>query len=267
MSDLDFQDWRNENTDDVYEIADSDLWEITPSKFRYWHWYLSLGILLAISIVFSAVFHYNYDESWWSSMFANIAAGLIASIILMFFTTAKDKTLSYYEIIYIKLDESIAKIEDAHNRTYFLERELRRNNKNHVATIDQYWDFAKRYCEVINSMREIYCQAKKTNKINSKHLHMSDDSLSELYENISLYRHDIEIDNSQNNNSRLSEYDSRFTSLDLKALEMLNDLKLYRTDIQEYIWSVKYKKNKRKLNMGKFNKKHLIKMRKNTKGD
>ena len=58
----------------------------------------------ASMFVFSAVFHYNYDESWWSSMFANIAAGLIASIILMFFTTAKDKTLSYYEIIYINVE-------------------------------------------------------------------------------------------------------------------------------------------------------------------
>lgn len=266
MSDLNFQDWRSENTDDVYEIADSDLWEITPLKFRYWHWYLAIGILLAISIVLSALFDV-WGNTWWSSMFANVAAGLIASIILMFFTNAKDKTLSFYEIIYIKLDESITKIEDAHNRTYFLERELRRNNKNHIATIDEYWEFAKRYCEVINSMREIYVQSKKTNKISSKHLSLSDDCLSELYKSISSYRHDIELDNSQNDNSHLSDYDSRFTQLDLKALEMLNDLKLYRIDIQEYIWSIKYKRNKRKLNMGKLNKKHLKKMKKNTKGN
>ena len=82
-------DWRNDILGKAESFCHSNILNVTPPKFHYCTWYIALGIGTIAALVVSFLLAEQY--SWISNMFGNVAAGLIASFVLLLFINAKEK--------------------------------------------------------------------------------------------------------------------------------------------------------------------------------
>ena len=120
-------DWRDSVLGQAELFCHSNILSATPLKFRYWVWYLVLGLGTIATLAVSFLLVNQY--SWISNMFGNVAAGLIASFVLLLFTNAKEKNLSYYDHMTPELSRVIHSLEIAFNKLYWEKRELRQNKQ------------------------------------------------------------------------------------------------------------------------------------------
>lgn len=107
-----YEKWFDDNLGEVESkntAGDESPLRYQPRLHRNWVWILLLAIIMIASAVIS-YFIYEIAE-WVSSLLLSISTGMLASIILMLFTTSRDKFIQYN-------DEIIPLLEYRHEKIY-----------------------------------------------------------------------------------------------------------------------------------------------------
>lgn len=240
--------WRNDVLGKAELFCHSNILNVTPPKFRYWVWYLILGIGTITALCSSLLLVKQY--SWVSNMFGNVAAGLIASFVLLLFTNAKEKNLNYYDHMTPELFGVIHSLEIAFNKLYWEERELRKDKRRFITDnsklpiLENYRVFSMKVYLTHNVLIDIYRQVLAADRLNYKPLHCGESELVEHEEFVEEYEKMIALDYSQRNYGKLDEYDAMYLTIEKRELDMMRHLNAYVFEMQKNIYFIRFGKNR-----------------------
>ena len=242
-------DWRNEDLGQVETFCCSNILSVTPTKFRYWIWYVLLGFGTITSLCVS---FFLYDmQSWISNMFGNVAAGLIASIVLLVFTSAREKNLSYYDHMTPELSRTVQSLEKAFSKLYWEQRELRKDKRRFVVdnsklpVLENYRIFSMKVYLAHKMLLDLYRQVMCSDKLNYKPLHCDLKELEEHERKVEEFENIIAIAYAQNDTGNFDEYDVLYRSIWSKELELMRVLSDYTTEMQKNIYFVRFGKKRK----------------------
>ena len=194
-------DWRNDVLGKAELFCSSNMLSSTPPKFRFWVWYLVLGFGTIAALCASLLLMEQY--SWVSNMFGYVAAGLIASFVLLLFTNAKEKNLSYYDHMTPELSRVIHSLEIAFNKLYWEERGLRNDKRRFITDnsklpiLENYRVFSMKVYLTHKVMLDVYRQVLAADKLNYKPLHCGEDMLEKHESMVKAFEKTIALDYSQ----------------------------------------------------------------------
>ena len=237
-------DWRNDVLGKAELFCSSNILSSTPPKFRYWAWYLALGVGTIATLCASLLLMNQY--SWMSNMFGNIAAGLIASFVLLLFTNAKEKNLSYYDHMTPELSHVMHSLEIAFNKLYWEERELRKDKRRFITDnsklpiLENYRVFSMKVYLTHKVLLDVYRQVLAADRLNYKPLHCGEDMLEKHESMVEAFEKTIALDYSQKVIGKFDEYDSTYQAIWAKEMELMRHLTSYLTEMQKNIYFVRF---------------------------
>ena len=237
-------DWREDLLGKAEMFCHANILDATPPKFRFWIWYVVLGsgTILALFVSFLLV----EQHSWISNMFGNVAAGLIASFVLLLFTNAKEKNLSYYDHMTPELTHVVHSLEIAFNKLYWEERELRKDKRRFVTDnsklpiLENYRVFSMKVYLTHKVLLDLYRQVLDTDRLNYKPLHCDPKLLDEHERKIEDFEKMIALDYSQNVEGKFDDYDREYLPLWKKEMELMRLLSAYVAEMQKNIYFVRF---------------------------
>lgn len=236
--DKELTDWRNDILGDLEEFCHSNMLSSVPRKFSYVLWLLILSLSTLVSIAGS--FLLKGMHTWLSGMLGNLSAGLLASILILLYTTNKDKNISYYESLLPSLKEVMYKADRVFNRLYFLQRELRNNGQQKY--IEQYNVFAMKVLLSHKMLLELYRQVKSADKMKFDKFLLNDTHLSEHEKSVDYYQLQVAIECCNKSNSRLDEFDLLYNNIWCIEMKMMRSLHGYIEYVQSNVYTMKYGK-------------------------
>ena len=109
-----YEEWFKEYLGDVENVdrmEDPSPLRHQPSTFKFWIWI----ILLSLSIVVCGIVSFFVYETheWISNLMLNFSAGLFASLVLLCFTTSKDKNINYANDVLPILKNRLSNMKEA----------------------------------------------------------------------------------------------------------------------------------------------------------
>ena len=237
-------DWRNDVLGQAELFCSSNILNATPSKFRYWCWYLFLGVGTVAALGGSLLL--CETNNWLSGMFGNVAAGLIASFVLLLFTNAKEKNLSYYDHMTPELSRVIHSLEIAFHKLYWEERELRKDKRRFITDnsklpiLENYRVFSMKVYLTHKVMLDVYRQVLAADRLNYKPLHCGEDMLEQHESMVEAFEKTIALDYSQKVVGKFSEYDATYQAIWGKEMELMRHLSSYVSEMQKNIYFVRF---------------------------
>ena len=237
-------DWRNDVLGKAEIFCHSNILNVTPPKFHYCTWYVTLGLGTIAALVVSFLLAEQYN--WISNMFGNVAAGLIASFVLLLFTNAKEKNLSYYDHITPELSGVIHSLEIAFNKLYWEERELRKDKRRFITDnskfpiLENYRVFSMKVYLTHKVMLDVYRQVLAADKLNYNPLHCGEDMLERHESLVEEFEKTIAMDYSQKGIGKSDAYDSVYQTIWGTEMELMRHLKSYVAEMQKNIYFVRF---------------------------
>ena len=138
IHDEEIVNWRIDYLEDLEGFRYDSIVKAAPIKFQFVKWAITLSVAIILTVILSYTCSSHYP--WFSGMFGNIAAGLIASLLILLYSTNKEKNLSFYDSLLFDLNQIMQKIDRAYNNLYNLRHELTSNRMYH--TLEEYDFFA-----------------------------------------------------------------------------------------------------------------------------
>jgi len=236
--------WRDEVLGNIEAFCHSNILDATPPKFRYWVWYLLLGGGTVVALIASAALASQYN--WISNLFGNVAAGLIASFVLLIFTSAKEKNLSYYESMTSELSQVVQTLEIAFNKLYLEERELRRDKRRFVIDnsqlpiLENYRIFSMKVNLTHKMLLDVYKQVLFADKLDYKPLKAAASILDDHEREVENFERLIAMDYSKQVTQNFDEFDRAYLPLVRTELEFMRHLRNYVSEMQANINFVKF---------------------------
>ena len=237
-------DWRDSVLGQAELFCHSNILSATPLKFRYWVWYLVLGLGTIATLAVSFLLVNQY--SWISNMFGNVAAGLIASFVLLLFTNAKEKNLSYYDHMTPELSRVIHSLEIAFNKLYWEERELRQNKQrfsfddSELPILENYRVFSMKVYLTHKVLLDVYRQVLNADKLDYAPLHCDSILLEEHERKVEEFEKMIALDYSKGTVGKFDDYDRAYLPLWEKEMELMRHLSSYIAEMQKNIYFVRF---------------------------
>ncbi|MBR5471587.1 MAG: hypothetical protein IKU81_05695 [Oscillibacter sp.] len=237
-------DWRDDVLGKAETFCRANILDTTPPKFRFWIWYVVLGggTIFALFVSFLLV----EQHSWVSNMFGNVAAGLIASFVLLLFTNAKEKNLSYYDHMTPELTRVVHSLEIAFNKLYWEERELKKDKRRFVEDnsklpiLENYRIFSMKVYLTHKVLLGLYRQVLDADRLDYKPLHCDLKILDEHERKIEGFEKMIALDYSQKVVGKFDDYDKMYLSLWQQEMELMGRLSAYVTEMQKNIYFVRF---------------------------
>lgn len=237
-------DWRDSVLGQAELFCHSNILSATPTKFRYWVWYLVLGLgtIAALTVSFLLVNQY----SWISNMFGNVAAGLIASFVLLLFTNAKEKNLSYYDHMTPELSRVIHALEIAFNKLYWEERDLRKDKRRFITDnsklpiLENYRVFSMKVYLTHKVLLDVYRQVLNADKLGYAPLHCDSTLLDEHERKVEEFEKMISLDYYKDTVGIFDDYDRAYLPLWKTEMELMRHLSSYVAEMQKNIYFVRF---------------------------
>lgn len=237
-------DWRNDVLGQAESFCHSNILSVTPPKFHYWVWYLVLGLGTIATLLASLLL--AEQNSWISNMFGNVAAGLIASFVLLLFTNAKEKNLSYYDHMTPELSRVIHSLEIAFNKLYWEEWELRKDKRRFITDnsklpiLENYRVFSMKVYLSHSVLIDVYRRVLAADKLNYAPLHCDPNLLDEYESKIEDFEKMIALDYSKKDTGKFDDYDQAYLPLWGKEMELMRHLSSYVSEMQKNIYVVRF---------------------------
>ena len=230
--------WRSDMLGEVEEFCHSNMLSSVPRKYSSKLWLVVLLLCTGATILCS--FLLREISAWASGMFGNVSAGLMASVLILLYTTHRDKNVSYYESLLPTLTAVINSSQRAFNRLYFLQRELRLGEQGHC--IENYHIFAMKTFLAHKMLLDLYEQVKNADKLKYKKFYVEGDELIAHNNAVERYQQQVAIDCGKGSIERLGEFDSMYNNIWKMEMDMMRDLHRYVEYIQSNIYTMKYGK-------------------------
>lgn len=242
-------EWRHEVLGKAEMFCQSNILSATPPKFRYWCWYLVLGGGTVAALVLSVLL--NNHCIWFSNMFGNIAAGLIASIVLLLFTNARERNLSYYDHMTPELSQTIQCLNNAFMKLYWEQNELRKDKRTFAVDdsqfpiLENYRIFSMKVYLTHKTLLDLYRQVLAADKLDYKPLQYDLSALEEYECKVEEFEKTIAVDYSEKRIGRFDEYDTMYFPLGEMEMELMRYLKAYISEMQKNIYFVRFGKKQK----------------------
>ena len=236
--------WRDEVLGNVENFCHSNILDATPPKFCYWVWYLLLGGGTVVALMVSAVLASQYN--WISNLFGNVAAGLIASFVLLLFTSTKEKNLSYYESMTPELSQVVQALEIAFNKLYWEERELREDKRrfafddSQLPILENYRVFSMKVYLTHKMLLDVFRQVLSADKLDYKPLKIAAASLDAHECGVEKFERRIALDYSKKIAENFDGFDHDYLELVRTELELMRQLRNYVSEMHSNINFVKF---------------------------
>ena len=114
-----YEEWFEKYLGDVENIdrmEDPSPLRHQPRTFKFWIWIILLSISIVICGIVSFIIYDVYE--WLSNLMLNFSAGLFASLILLCFTTSKDKNINYANDVLPILRNRLSNMREALNYSF-----------------------------------------------------------------------------------------------------------------------------------------------------
>lgn len=248
---MDFHDeeivmWRSNELGIVEEFCYSNILRAAPKKFRYGIWYFVLGIATVLSLLGSALL--GNISPWIANMLGNIAAGLIASIILLWFTGAKEKSIGFYDQLLPKLSEAIECLSRAFNTLYLEERKLHNSLDQYrydtSQVLEKYRVFSMKVFLAHKMLLDLIRQISETDKLHYRPVQIKPEELEKYEKRIDEYEKKIALDYSKNIEEHRKDYDTAYNVLTKDEVVYMRLLNKYVMEINrnELYWKYTHRR-------------------------
>lgn len=124
MSEHEYEEWFDKYLSEIESLHSASskqgILSFIPRKLHRGHWIVGCLLALGISTALSVCFAYYYEQSdfwilnWGSNVLLSFSIGLIASILLMFYTNACDRNVGFYSDAISLLEKRLSNMRKAY---------------------------------------------------------------------------------------------------------------------------------------------------------
>lgn len=240
---------------DEQRTKDSPITNV-PKLFKVKKWVIWLSIITVVctSLSFGLNYVHNEQLQWVSTVLINIGAGLVASIIILLFTSSRERNITYYNDIIPLLEK---RYELLNNAFYF---DIARNSiAVQNGDFETFLDCHKRTINTLCVIRGFYKMICDTSAYIPKYLKMYYDKLNIDFDENSNYSNEVfSLYNTQSGKnhetiiSELNELDSKQMKHSKLCLDILDILQKYIEDLKMQLYIIKYSRRKLSPTMKKY---------------
>ena len=214
--------WRIDYLDDLEGFQYDNIVKAAPKKFRATNWAIKIGIATVITVFFSYLFASNH--AWISGMFGNIAAGLIASLLILLYTTSKEKNLSFYDNLLLDLTKVLQRIDRTSNNLYMQHHELTCNLQ--LCTLDEYDFFITKEYMFQSTLLDIYERIKTADKLGYKGFTLTKEQIEEQINEFYALSNKVALAAYQEEKTNIGDFETeyhKFWSMEFEAKKQLHE--------------------------------------------
>lgn len=243
MTESEYKEWFNTYLGDVETGFETNLDSPilnAPKLFNFWKWFIILSAITFVSIGLSALFYFlpQAKIEWLSNACLSIGTGIIASIIILIFTQAREKNITYLNDIVPLLQTRHRKMSDA--IYYDMGREaISSQNGIYEVYFACYQRFKNTYCVIVQFYKLLCETAKYKPKYLTAYLKYLDDD----WEQKNAYEQKVYANyNSQNADNNLMDLANEKLKVERLIISILDVLDYYIKDLRAKLYHIKYNK-------------------------
>lgn len=257
MNKKEYHDWFDKYLGDVETDFQTNLQSPllhAPKPFKLWRWLIVLITLTVISLMGSFLIDVFTNLKWISNVLANIGAGLIASIIILLFSTSKEKNIEYMSEAIPLLRERLKNMHEAYY--YDMARQTIASQQGDYIT---YFDCAHRWTNTYTVILEFYKLLCETAKYKPKYLTECFSDIENGHEKCRVYLDEVYDNyNTKNEKNDLNALANKQLKIGCLTDVILNIIGMYTDDLESKLLKIKFNKQNKTKEM----KENEIKMKK-----
>ena len=245
MTEVEYEKWFEENLGEIESPYDYDIkspLSNAPKPFNFHSRIRSISILLLISFLASIIMAFadsifnHWFFSWFSNACLNLSIGLIASIILMFFTEDKSRNITFYTDILPILKSRYTKMHNAYFQfTFKIDQYYQQKEW------DKYYDAWHVHCNTCFVILGFFQYLLQVLPFTPKAITFDKIYLSEL--SSSWLNTDHQLQSNYINNAQITESDYKnCKKVSDQGFALLNTLKCVIDDLEQDLYATKYNK-------------------------
>ena len=239
--DAELVDWRCDVLGEIDEFCGNNILDIAPQKHDPKKWLIVLSCITAITIIFSFLLQSVWV--WGSNMFGNIAAGLIASLILLLYTTNRDANIAYYENLIPSLNPILKRINIVDNKLHHIYYQCLYPNP--YSNKEDFYTYILKLFLYIKSITDVYKQVKGNDRIEYQNFSMSVQSIEAFEIDLDHMKTNAALSCDDRGDISLAEIDKQFRKAWDVARQLTRELERYTSHLQHYNYKTKYGTHKK----------------------
>lgn len=245
MTESEYELWFEENLSEIESPHDYDIkspLSNAPKPIKTHIWVRLISVIFVASLLASIVLAFLYSScdnwfyTWLSNALLNLSIGLIASLILMYFTEAKSRNITYYTDIIPILKARYSKMHKAYFEytfkldTYYFHKEF---DKFYDA-----WHVHSNTCFVILNFFDYLLQVLP---FTPKSIKFDREILSKLRSNWLDIHNQLQKNYFGNKKITESDYENS-KKLSAQGFKLLNTLEFLINELEQDLFIIKYNK-------------------------